>query len=699
MTIDYSVMLGGLLALLLGPQAAAPARAEDPTPTRPDIVIRVTVGLVQVDAVVTDKQGRQVTDLTPADFVIKEGGQEREITQLSYVRLSPPAGEAPSTAASPAPEATPAPPRAPARLPGRMITLVVDDLNVSFEGLSRLRDALHHYIDTGLSPGDRVAILQTGGDVSVMEQFASDTARLHKAADGLRYNYLGMAGVGGPDAVHSQMPFGGGPNDASPSGRDASQGHSSVDALRREMIAIGTLGALRRIVRGLASFPGRKPVIVFSEGFKIDRKDGLTEPHIRALTDEANRASVALYTISTRGLETHALSAADNVTYAGGAAAIAGIPGARARFDAEESLWFMADRTGGLMVKAANDPGRGLDRVLADQEGYYLIGYSPPASFFETPGGRPRFHKIQVSVRRPGLHVRSRAGFYGVPDATPVGAASRGERLAAALVSPFAAPDLGLRLHALFVDDEKTGPTLRAMLRIDGRGLTFVEKPGGGWQVVLDVAAVTYGSSGAAVDRKDQTFTISTPATERPGPDTAFYYTVDLPVTKPGPYHFRVVVQDTASERLGAAGEVVVVPDLKAGRLALSGILVHGASGTAPSTDASNDTQALVGRVKPGGSFDYAFQILNARRDPATQRARLQTQVRLWHAGKPVYEGPRTPLALEEATGERVAAGGRLTLSPSLEPGDYGLQVVVTDTLAPSDRGVATQWARLEAVR
>jgi hypothetical protein len=362
----------------------------------------------------------------------------------------------------------------------------------------------------------------------------------------------------------------------------------------------------------------------------------------------------------------------------------------------------MADRTGGLMVKASNDPGRGLKRALDDQQGYYLIGYAPPAAFFERVGGRPLFHKIQVSVRRPGLRVRSRAGFYGVPDAIATGGTSPAERLGAALVSPFAAADLGLRLQALFVDDETTGPTLRAMLRIDGRDLTFVEMPGGGWQVVLDVAAVTYGAGGAPVDRKGQRFTIGTSSTERPAPDTAFYYTVDLPVTKPGAYQFRVAVQDVATERVGAAGEVVAVPDLKAGRLALSGILVHGTAGQAgeaPSAQRSDATQALVGRVRSGGSFDYAFQILNARRDPATARPRLQTQVRLWHAGKPVYEGPRTPLSLEHAEGDRVAAGGRLNLGANLEPGDYGLQVIVTDTLAPPGRAVAAQWASLEASR
>src|SRR5438045_579201 len=121
----------------------------------------------------------------------------------------------------------------------------------------------------------RGAIRHTRGAWSVTEQFPSDTARLHAAADGLRYNYMGMAGLGGPEVIDSQQPFGAGPSNASPSGKQTSEGHKVVDDWRRQMVQVGTLDALRRIVKGLAPYPGRKPVIVFSEGFKIDRDNGL----------------------------------------------------------------------------------------------------------------------------------------------------------------------------------------------------------------------------------------------------------------------------------------------------------------------------------------------------------------------------------------------------------------------------------------
>ena len=60
-------------------------------PQPPPPVIRVTLSLVQVDAVVTDKGGRHVTDLTAADFEIYEDGRRQEITHCSYVAIPGPA--------------------------------------------------------------------------------------------------------------------------------------------------------------------------------------------------------------------------------------------------------------------------------------------------------------------------------------------------------------------------------------------------------------------------------------------------------------------------------------------------------------------------------------------------------------------------------------------------------------------------------
>ena len=73
------------------PSAAAqqPVPAATPTPTpqeeSDEDVVRITTNLVQFDAVVTDKQGRPVTDLRPEDFEVYANGRKQEVTNFSYI--------------------------------------------------------------------------------------------------------------------------------------------------------------------------------------------------------------------------------------------------------------------------------------------------------------------------------------------------------------------------------------------------------------------------------------------------------------------------------------------------------------------------------------------------------------------------------------------------------------------------------------
>jgi VWFA-related protein len=87
-----------------------------------------------------------------------------------------------------------------------------------------------------------------------------------------------------------------------------------------------------------------------------------------------------------------------------------------ARTAREDSLIEIAEQTGGLAVFSTNDLTGGLGRIVKDLSGYYLIGYVPEQATFEQRPGPPRFHEVKVEVKRPGLKVRSRKGFYGVTD-------------------------------------------------------------------------------------------------------------------------------------------------------------------------------------------------------------------------------------------------------------------------------------------
>lgn len=94
---------------------------------------------------------------------------------------------------------------------------------------------------------------------------------------------------------------------------------------------------------------------------------------------------------------------------------------------------------------------------------------------------------------------------------------------------------------------------------------------------------------------------------------------------------------------------------------------------------------------KQGDSLAYVYQIFNADTDPA-QRAGLEVHTRLFRDGQPVYEGK--PMSLQTVTqpdAKHLVAAGAMRLGAHLQPGDYVLQVIVSDGESGEKHRVATQ--------
>src|SRR5580698_658830 len=82
------------------------------------------------------------------------------------------------------------------------------------------------------------------------------------------------------------------------------------------------------------------------------------------------------------------------------------------------------------------------------------------------------------------------------------------------------------------------------------------------------------------------------------------------------------------------------------------------------------------------------------------KRADLEVQTRLFRDGKLVYEGkPMVPSLTGEAASGRLLAGGHMTLAEGMSPGDYLLQVTVTDKLAKQKYQSASQAVDFEVAR
>ena len=96
---------------------------------------------------------------------------------------------------------------------------------------------------------------------------------------------------------------------------------------------------------------------------------------------------------------------------------------------------------------------------------------------------------------------------------------------------------------------------------------------------------------------------------------------------------------------------------------------------------------------------NYAFLVLNAQPDPATGRPQIETQTVLYHDGRPVFTGTSRPLKTAGPDLKELLSTGSLNLGMDLLPGEYILQVVVTDKLATEKKyQMATQWIDFEVI-
>lgn len=689
---------------------AQKAGQERPGSEKEDVV-RISVTLVQVDAVVTDRQGKPVTDLKPSDFEIYEDGRKQHITNFSFVATQP---ETLPTPAKPEPRSkAPGPPGPPTRLrPNqvrRTIALVVDDLSLSFESTAAVRDALKRFVDQQMEPGDLVAIIRTGAGMGALQQFTADKRELYAVIERVRWNMMGGGGIS------AFAPIGGG---ASAGGGVA----ESVDELRTEIYSVGTLGALNFVVRGLRELPGRKSVILLSDGFRLYNRDQTGQrvmDALRRLTDLANRASVVIYTIDARGLQSLALTAADDVKGQSSEQIEQGLDARRQEmFDTQSGLQYLAQETGGFAIRNSNDLRGGIKRVLDDQRGYYLLGYVPEASTFRLERGLRKFHTIAVRVRTAGLHIRSRRGFYGIADeqARPA-RRTPAQQVIGALISPFTSGDVHLKLTSLFSHDAKAGSIVRSLLHIDPRDLSFTVKPDGSHEAVIDLLAVTFTDNGRVVQQEGRTYVLK--VADRHFTEWVqggFLYAINVPIKKAGAYQLRVAVRDSASERVGSANQFIEVPDIGKNRLTLSGLVISGNDpakrrpAEQAAREAASDKEGAVEDANPlagpairmlqrGMDLDYGFLIYNAQREPKTNQLQLESQVLVLKDGKQIFAGKTTLLKPGEPPDlKHIPASGRLHLGTDLAVGEYVLQVTVTDKLAKEKYRSAIQWMDFEIV-
>jgi VWFA-related protein len=675
------------LAGLLGSAAlAAPADEDRSLPNAiPTSTFAVSTERVKVDLVVRDKKGAILRGLGAADLEVLEDGVRQDVESFDFVERPPAETTADAQAA----------------IPPAVVAVVFDRLSPGARSFAQ--QAVLEYLERALSSKSRMGVFAIDRSLTTLQPFTDDREVLRRSLDRARsLSSTSVAGVRERDSIRNayaglstgigQAHVASAELSGVPECRNAedelnrnleildSRLAEAYESLERDEQGFSVLHALLALVGGLERVPGRKAVVLFSEGLTIPAG---VESAFRSVVAAANRANVSLYTVDAGGLR--ATSAGDetrrtidslqgrlqpengNPVARGSITTITPMSGLTLLERNEDTLRFapgsglgrLADQTGGFLLRDTNDLSAGLAEMDEELGAYYVLSYAP-----KNQGYDGRFRTITVKLKRPHGRLQARKGYLAVKTALPVPALE------------YEAPALA-RLEG--------GPFPTAVpLRL--RGLQFPEDPlFSRVPIVVDVPARTENDLAVLVLVRDAARRVVAkmsqryPASGPGGAPVLFYRETRLP---PGTYTLEAIAYDLGSGAAGAVTSELDVPATASGHLRASSLMIVGrAEKLGPDGGGAKPLQygdvllfPNLGQPlkrEPGHALTFFMTAW-----PALERPGIEAQVEVMRDGRRV--------GATRATQLRPGADGRIQLASSLPldgfpPGAYELRVTLSD--------------------
>ena len=699
--------------------AAAAVAALTQTQTTPaqrdEQKVVVNAGEVLFDVVVRDRRGRVVKDLTASDFEVYEDGVAQ---QLNSFRLVARGGEraAPATddSASVAPKSQPA---AAVNLNTTVdedagltaIAIVFDRLTP--DGRARSRNAALGYVEEMRRDG-LVGVFLTDLSLVVLQPYTDDMQLARKAIEN--------AGAANPSMYASNnrraravrgrlvdLTQRTGGQDVSGEGLQQ-RGLSEIEMkmlamelwnlerweeVQRDQQGAATTNGILAVATSLGRLPGRKAIILFSEGLIIP--PSALEP-FRAIVNAANRNNVSVYSVDAAGLRAESKAEETRKEIESRAALRmtqeaynleSSTPMTKGlernedllRLNPESGLGQLADQTGGFLISDTNDLKGRLQKVDEDLHTYYALSYTPKNQ--TNDGG---YRKLDVKVKRAGLSVQSRKGYFAINGA-------------------YASPVLSYEVPALAALDGAGKPDafpIRAAAfsfpEAGRAGLApvVVEAPLSGFSLQADAAKKTYGTdfsivvlvkdeSGRVVEKLSNQYRLSGPVEkmdEAKRGRVLFYREAEL---SPGSYRFEAVAYDRPTGRASVRTGTLEVPADEEAKMRLSSVVVVGsAEKAAGEAKAGNPFQVgelllypntgEVVRKESGRQLPFFFTVYTPQ--GTTSAPKLTMELR--QSGKTLASIP-AQLSAPDAQG-RIQYVAGLPLD-NIPPGAYELKVTVDD--------------------
>lgn len=657
-----------LLLFLLNPLSVIAQAQSQEGKKNQDEVISLKAHLVNIDVMVKDKKGKYITDLKADDFTITENGMKQKVEFFDPPLAGPTlagsndSGQA-NSAVQPKPLATTGSLR-------NIISLLLDGQTTELTNLKQVREGTIKYIRERITDTDTVAVFGVSNNLQLLQPFTHDKAKLIRAVEDAytltASNRNSERGQVAQDIERIRDELQSAGDVTSP--QSATQGSAAARAmiasralaqfikLRAQMNLQQSrpiLAALAAICEAQRAIPGKKTLVLFSQGFVTS---STLDWQVQSTIDIANRANVAVYIIDSAGLTGGGPQSGALVpTGPLGGIAATGSPASRSlaiggetvfdnvRYEGlnrdRDILYRISGDTGGEFIKGTNDIGKGLDQIDQEIRSRYTLAYYSTDSNFD--GG---FRKLNVEARRPESRVISRSGYYAIgnEDVTPLSAEDR--KLLANFAEASSNPALPLFVELIPFRSQAGRYVVPMSIEVPPGAVKF-DRKGDKQQMHLDVVGVIRETQDRILSRLGGTFNVGLTAEQYQSIlNNNIFYRQDMELV-PGTYDIDLIVRDRLSGKMAARRERLVLPVADAEFSTTAVTLSRNAAPAKKTLGAfqSNDVFSQGGveiRPSPGREFRVKdnliifFELYNAAKGAETSKPLVRVTVTLMKDNK-----------------------------------------------------------------
>jgi VWFA-related protein len=561
---------GLALVLVLAPITRAQKTQEA------DDVVKVKSNLVNIDVIVKDKKGKYISDLKPEDFTLTEDGVAQKVeffdAPLARTETRKPPGETPAEAPQPVP----------ATATRNFVALVLDSQTTDITNLKPVREGAIKYIREQVTEADAVAILSVTNGLQMLQPFTQDKAQLIASIekwgspDSKNFEQRDLAENIGKirEFLDSATSV---PITSNAAGSAAARIMIARNVLQ-QFIRLRTalslqqarpvLAALAAIAEGLRPIPGKKTLVLFSQGFVTP---AVLDWQVQSTIDIANRANVAIYIIDSAGLRASAPASGSLVPSSplGGVSAITnqeqrirGVGGETVFDNVRQEgqsreydiLYRISGDTGGKFLKGNNDIGLGLERINQEIQSRYTLAYRSTNQNFDGT-----FRKVKIEVRRSDAQITSRSGYYAIPPEEVVLLSPADKKLLASFDGAQANPGLPLSLSLTPFRTREGLYTVPLAIEIPPSAVKF-ERKGDKQSMQLEVLGVLKASD-RMLSRLGGNFDVNLSTNDYSQIlNENIFYRQDMQLAA-GEYTIDLIVRDKQSNKITARREQFVLPE------------------------------------------------------------------------------------------------------------------------------------------